>query len=217
VIPEQIAGIGVPRDPVSVATWDWALRALPGYLFDHSVRAFCWAATIAAQEDLVFDARILWTAALMHDVGLTRIARNTTCFEFAGAARARRFLVRQGMPAADADRAALAIELHMAPTVTLDDGTESVLLDRATGLDVRGVAYERVDSVRPGVLRQFPRGAFDRHFLAAIRREVALRPGCQSDRFLNRINLAAWMARSPWATDTNGIIGRTRIAKQRRG
>jgi len=102
------------------------------------------------------------------------------------------------MDRAAADRAAIAIVLHMRPGVTLDDGVESVLLDRATGLDVRGDGYELVDDIRPAVLRSFPRGAFDRHFLRAIEREVVQRPGCQSTRLLHETDLAGWMARSPW-------------------
>jgi len=198
LIPERIAGIAVPQDRVSAATWEWARRSLPEYLFAHSVRSFCWGATIGIDEGLAFEPGILWAAALMHDVGLTRITRNRTCFEYAGAATARQFLERAGMPLADAARAGLAIELHMAPTVTLADGAESVLLDRATGLDVRGAGYGLVDGVRAGVVAAFPRGPFDRHFLAAIRREVAARPGCQSDRLLNQSDLAGWMAKSPW-------------------
>ncbi len=137
----------------------------------------------------------------MHDVGLTRIPRNSMCFEVEGAEIARRFLERRGMPGEDADRVAIAIILHMQPSVTLDDGVEAVLLDRATSLDVRGEGYRLVDAVRPGVMRDFPRRAFDRRFLDAIAREAALRPGCQSARLLHRTGLAGWMARSPWATE----------------
>ena len=106
------------------------------------------------------------------------------------------------MPAEDAERAAVAIVLHMQPTVTLADGVESVLLDRATGLDVRGAGYELVDGVRSDVVRAFPRRDFDRHFLAAIEREAAIRPTCQSARLLHQTDLAVWMARSPWAAST---------------
>jgi hypothetical protein len=123
------------------------------------------------------------------------------CFEVEGAEIARRFLERVGMPAPQADRAAIAIILHMRSGVTLDDGVESVLLDRATGLDVRGDGYELVDAVRSGVVADFPRRSFDRQFLAAITREVAVRPTCQSARLLNETRLADWMARSPWAVD----------------
>ena len=98
-----------------------------------------------------------------------------------------------------ADRAAIAIILHMAPGVDLSDGVEAVLLDRSTGLDVRGDGYELVDAVRDEVMREFPRRAFDRRFLAAIRRETETRGGCQSARLLHQGDLAGWMARSPWA------------------
>jgi HD domain-containing protein len=197
--PARIAGIEVPQDEVSVATWHWATRSLPDYLLTHSVRSYCWGAAIAGVEGWDFDRRVLWTAALIHDVGLTRIPRNARCFEVEGADIARRFLQRAGMPANDTERAATAIVLHMRQTVTLDDGVESVLLDRATGLDVRGAGYELVDGVRSDVVRDFPRRDFDRHFLAAIEREAAVRPACESARLLHRTGLAGWMARSPWA------------------
>jgi hypothetical protein len=198
-LPDSVAGLAVPQDAVSAATWDWATRALPAYLLAHSVRAFCWGAAIAAGEGWAFDPRILWAASLMHDYGLTRIPRNTMCFEVEGAEIARRFLERHGMPAPEADRAAIAIILHMQPSVTLADGVEAVLLDRATGLDVRGDGYELVDGVRSGVIAAFPRGAFDRRFLSAIRREADIRPTCQSARLLDQTGLAGWMGRSPWA------------------
>jgi hypothetical protein len=200
-LPAQIAQIAVPQDDVSFATWQWAQRTLPGYLLTHSVRAYCWGSTIAAGEGWTYDPQILWTASLLHDVGLARLTRNTMCFEVEGAEIARRFLERHGLATARADRVAIAIILHMQPSVTLDDGVEAVLLDRATSLDVRGAGYGLVDTVRPGVIREFPRGSFDRWFLGAIKLEAASRPGCQSARLLHRTGLAEWMARSPWAAE----------------
>jgi hypothetical protein len=200
-MPRQIAGITVPQDDVSAATWRWAHRSLPTYLFAHSVRTYCWGVTIASGEGWSFDPQILWTASLIHDVGLSRLLRNTMCFEVEGAEIARRFLERIGMPALAAERVAIAIILHMQPNVTLDDGVESVLLDRATGLDVRGDGYELVGGVRSGVVREFPRQSFDRSFLNAIGREASIRPTCQSARLLHETGLADWMARSPWAAE----------------
>ena len=199
-IPKQIAGLAVPQDRVSSTTWHWAQRSLPAYLLAHSVRAYCWGVVIAEREAWAFDRQILWTASLMHDFGLTRISKNTMCFDVEGAEIARRFLERAGMPAEAADRAAVAIILHMQPSVTLADGVESVLLDRATAIDVRGDEFDLIDDVRSSVVRAFPRGPFDRHFVAAIRREVAIRPSCQSARLLHKTGLEAWMARSRWVT-----------------
>lgn len=197
-LPGAIGGIAVPGDDISAATWRWAQLALPGYLFAHSVRAYCWGTAIAAREGLAFDRQILWTASLMHDFGLTRIPDNTMCFEIEGAEIARRFLERQGMSAEAADRVAIAIILHMQPSVTLADGAESVLLDRATAIDVRGDEFELTDGVRAGVMSEFPRRDFDRLFVAAIQREVSIRRDCQSDRLLNVTDLVRWMDRSPW-------------------
>lgn len=197
-LPESIAGIAVPQDDVSGITWRWAKRSLPGYLLAHSVRAYCWGDAIAAGEGWTFDRQILWTASLLHDYALTRIPSNTMCFEVEGSEVARRFLERAGMEPEAADRAAIAIILHMRVGVTLDDGVESVLLDWATSLDVRGDGYELAGAVRPGVIAAYPRGPFDRLFLRAIQREVAIRPTCESARLLVKNDLAGWMARSPW-------------------
>ncbi len=198
--PASIGGILVPRDAISRDIWSSTRRALPTYLWAHSVRSYCWGAVIAAHEGWSFDDRILWIAALLHDAALTRIPRNGGCFEVVGAEAARRRLIRAGVTASDAERVARAIVLHMQPSVTLADGVELVLLDRATGLDVRGAGFELVNDVRDEVVRAFPRGDFDRRFLGAISREVERRPGCQSDRLLNETGLARWMATSPWRT-----------------
>jgi putative nucleotidyltransferase with HDIG domain len=197
-LPRSIAEIAVPQDPVSSATWSWAQRTLPAYLLSHSVRSYCWGAAIAAQEGWGFDRQVMWTAALFHDVGLTRIPRNTMCFEVEGAEIARRFLEREGMPGEIAERVAIAIILHMQPGVTLADGVESVMLDRATAVDVRGDGFDDVAAVRSAVATRYPRRDFDRRFLTAIEREVARRTDCQSDRLLSANDLGGWMRRSPW-------------------
>jgi hypothetical protein len=202
-MPKRIAGIAVPQDDVSRATWSWAERALPEYLLAHSVRSYCWGAAIAGEQGWSFDRRVLWTAALWHDFGLTRIPRNTMCFEIEGAELARGFLRRAGLSADDVDRVAIAIILHMQPGVTIADGVESVLLDQATGVDVRGDGFERIEAINESVVDAFPRRAFDRHFLAAIRRETAIRRDCQSERLLVTNDLAGWMALSPWAADAD--------------
>lgn len=198
--PRSIAGLPVPQDDVARASWRWAFRTLPRYLLAHSVRSYCWGAAIAGNEGWTFDAPVLWSAALFHDVGLTTIASNTMCFEVEGAELARRRLEGFGMDAESADRAAIAIVLHMQPGVTLDDGVEAVLLDRATAVDVRGAEIELVEGVRHDVTRAYPRAAFDRRFVRAISREVARRRrDCQSARLLGDGDLVGWMERSPWA------------------
>ncbi len=114
-LPRAIGGIAIPRDEVSDATWRWASRSLPTYLLAHSVRSYCWGVAIAAGEGWAFDRQVLWTASLMHDLGLTRIPRNAACFEVEGADIARRFLVGAGLDPTAADRAAKAIVDHMRP------------------------------------------------------------------------------------------------------
>lgn len=207
-LPRSIGTISVPQDRVSAGTWAWAHRRLPAYLVAHSVRSYCWGVALATRDGLHFEPAILWPASLIHDVGLTRIGRASRCFEYEGASIARRFLLGEGMRPADADRVARAIELHMAPGVTLADGAEAFLLDRATGVDVRGSHLDAIESVRDDVVRAFPRGSFDRRFVAALRREVAVRPGCESERLLAGTGLEVTMARSGWRQGAAAGVGR---------
>ena len=186
--PRRIGSVVVPQDEISRATWSWAARRLPEYLFAHSVRSYGWGAILAGHDGLAFDSQILWVASLLHDVGLTHIRPGRACFEVDGAEVARRFALRAGMPGDAADRVARAIVLHMAPRVTLADGAESVLLDRATAVDVRHVDAALVADARPPIDAAFPRGAFDRLFRAAIQREVALRTDCPSAGLLARLD-----------------------------
>ena len=113
-LPVAIAGIEVPRDDVSAASWDAVHRRLPDYLLAHSVRAYCWGATIARNEGWAFDRQVLWSASLWHDVGLARLARNTMCFEVEGAEIAQSFLERHGLPADAAERVAIAVKIGRA-------------------------------------------------------------------------------------------------------
>src|SRR5258706_14249683 len=96
-LPRSIGGLTVPQDDVSAETWRWAHRSLPDYLLTDSVRAYFWGAAIAAGEGWTFDRQILWTASLMHDFGLTRVPRNTMCFEVEGAEIARAYLEKIGL------------------------------------------------------------------------------------------------------------------------
>jgi hypothetical protein len=207
-LPQDIGPAAVPQDAVSKAIWVWAHGRLPRYVLAHSIRVYAWAMTLGRDEELSVDAPVLWAASLMHDVGLARIPRNTRCFEFQGAEVARRFLIGAGMRKPDAERVGRAIELHMAPVVTLADGVESVLLDRATGIDVRGGEIELIAALRHAVMRAYPRGDFDRLFLAALDREIAIRPGCQSERIRKR--LVAVGERNPWLVEVSKAVPSSR-------
>ncbi|MGY2367189.1 HD domain-containing protein, partial [Pseudomonas azotoformans] len=61
-------------------------------LFSHSTRVYFWAALAGARKDLVFDAELLYTAAMFHDLGLTaKYHHSQLRFEVDGANAARDF------------------------------------------------------------------------------------------------------------------------------
>ena len=95
--------------------WRWAHRACRGICSAHPFARTAGARRSGRGRGWTVDSRVLWCAALFHDIGLTSIASNTMCFEVEGAELARRTLERFGMEAEAADRAAIAIILHMQP------------------------------------------------------------------------------------------------------
>ena len=138
-LPSTIAGIAVPGDDVSDAAWRWAHRSLPRLPADafgphlllgrgHRGRGGARLRSVHP-VDGVADAR----RRAHPDPGQRPLLR--------GRRRRDRTTVPPPPRRRLADVAgvvATAIVLHMAPSVTLDDGVEALLLDRATGLDVRG-------------------------------------------------------------------------------
>ena len=173
-LPSTIGGIAVPGDryPRRPGAGHSDRCRIP---LAHSVRTYCWGVTIGAGRSRLRPVR-----PLGHPDARRRLTGSRPTD---GASRSRagdRTTIppRRGVGADVAGTVATAIVLHMAPSVTLDDGVELPARpgdrSRRPGRgSTRGRRSPRRDA-------RVPRGAFDRHFLAAIRREVAIRPAVRA-------------------------------------
>ena len=201
-LPRRIAGIAVPQDDVSAETWRWAHRSLPDYLLTHSVRSYAWGATIAAGEGWSFDRRVLWTASLTHDVGPHPDPAERDVLRGRGR-RDRPAVPRAARDAGDRGRSGR--RRRRAPHAAVGHARRRRGIGAARPGDVarrpwRGLRARRRRPLGRDATPSHERD-FDRRFLAAISREAALRPTCQSARLLHRTGLADWMARSSWAAN----------------
>src|SRR3954454_8408529 len=68
-------------------------------LFNHSVRVYLFAAEQGRQQELRFDAELLYVAAAFHDLGLTKkFSTQDKPFEADAANAARQFLTAHDIP-----------------------------------------------------------------------------------------------------------------------
>jgi HD superfamily phosphodiesterase len=135
----------------------------PPLLFHHSSRVFFWGALTGDRRGLTFDAELLYTGAMFHDMGLTpRYSSDTERFEVDGANAARDFLRSHGISQQDIDTVWTAIALHTTPGIPQHMHPVIALVTAGVEMDVLGIAYaEFSDAERDAVVHAHPRS---RHF-----------------------------------------------------
>jgi hypothetical protein len=128
-------------------------------LFHHSSRVFHWGALTGVRRGLSFDAELLYTGAMFHDMGLTRqYGSSDERFEVDGANAARAFLRSHGISQQDVDTVWTAIALHTTPGVPQHMHPVIALVTAGVEMDVLGIAYsEFSDAEREAVVRAHPR------------------------------------------------------------
>jgi hypothetical protein len=161
-----VAGVEIPNSTAATAAIDFARRAMPRFLFNHSMRVFLWAALYAERERLPFDRELLLIAALLHDLGLVAdFESRAKPFEEASADFAKSFVLRHGFSTSRADIVWQAIRLHAGnvPEGAPPD-VASVELGAAVdvfgGTEQRGISQQDVEAV----LEEFPRAGFKTEF-----------------------------------------------------
>ncbi len=181
-------------------------------LFFHSSRVFCWGALAGEARNLLFDAELLYVAAMFHDLGLTAAYRDSPLrFEVDGANAARDFLRAYDIAEADMDRVWNAVALHTTPGIPEHMHAEIFLVQAGAGMDVAGRGYEGFgDEERAAVLASYPRAAgFGHAMIDAFYEGMKARPqttfGTFNDDFLahkdphfQRVDLCSIILHSPW-------------------
>jgi len=148
-------------------------------LFNHSVRVYLFAAEQGRQQELRFDAELLYVAAAFHDLGLIKkFSSQNERFEVDGANAARQFLVAHNIPEDQVQTVWQAIALHTTPGVTRYMASEVALLNSGVGLDVLGKGFDRFPSeVRDEIVARYPRTNFKQGMVQAMFDGFAHKPG----------------------------------------
>jgi len=208
-----IVGIAIPDSRLAREVAELVRDTESDLLFHHSSRVYFWAALTGKRKRLVYDAELLYAAAMFHDLGLTaRFRESQLRFEVDGANAARDFLRSRGIGEEDVAKVWTAIALHTTPGIPELMHPEAALLQVGAGMDVTGRTYEQfTDEERDAVTAAFPREEnFKQEIIDAFYDALKHRPastfGTFNDDFLafkdpgfQRTNLCSIIIESPWA------------------
>jgi len=128
-------------------------------LFNHSSRVYCFGAMSGRHRGLVFDAELLYVAAMFHDIGLTpRYRSASNRFEIDGANAAAEFLRSRGIAPELVYDVWTAVALHTTPQVPYHMSPVVQLVTAGVEMDVLGLTYaDFTDDERSRVTSSFPR------------------------------------------------------------
>jgi hypothetical protein len=147
-------------------------------LINHSIRVYLFAAEQGRQQELRFDAELLYVAAAFHDLGLVKkFSSQNERFEVDGANAARQFLSAHNIAQEQIQTVWEAIALHTTPGITQHMRPEMALLYSGVGLDVLGKGFDQFPAeLRNEIVARYPRKRFKKQFVEEYFRGFAHKP-----------------------------------------
>jgi hypothetical protein len=132
----QLKFSNLPDSELCVAAIDYARNVSEPALFHHVMRSAVFADAIGRQLKMKFDREVLCVAAVLHDLGLTKLAAVQTRFELEGADAAKEFLVKRGMSEGDIETVWEAIALHTTAEIPSRRSPEVALCQMGIAIDL---------------------------------------------------------------------------------
>jgi hypothetical protein len=144
--------IGLPDTELCTAAIEYARTVSDPFLFHHVMRSAILADVIGRERGIKYDREVLCVSAVLHDLGLTRIAPVQARFEIEGADLAREFLAKRGMTERQVEIVWDAVALHTTAEIPARKCSEIALcqLGIATDLGLTPpdvVSHEAVNAV----------------------------------------------------------------------
>lgn len=179
-----VAGVRVPDTPVITRAVEYVRERSEAYLFNHVMRSWLFAVSLAQIRKTPHDSEVLAVATLLHDLGLVKAFYGALRFEVEGANAAREFARHEGF---DDRRAQLiwdGVALNSTPSIGLHKETEVALCTAGIGLDWGGWGYEALDETTVAeIVDAFPRLQMKQRFARDVCAIVETRPDTTYDNF----------------------------------
>jgi hypothetical protein len=184
VATRLLADVSVPDTPLISRAIEYARDHSEPYLFNHAMRSWLFAATLAQLNRTAHDGEVLAVTTILHDLGLAESFKGPLRFEVEGANAARAFARQVGL---DDRRAQLiwdGVALNSTPSIALYKEAEIALATMGIGLDWGGFGYEALTETDvAGIVETFPRLGMKERFTQAVCRIVETRPTTTYDNF----------------------------------
>jgi len=179
-----LVGVLVPDSPLVSRAIEYARANSEAYLYNHVMRSWLFAVTLAQLKQAAHDPEVLAVATLLHDLGLAKAFSGPLRFEVEGANAARAFARKEGI---DDRRAQLiwdGVALNSTLSIALYKEAEVALCTAGIGLDWAGIGYDALTEAQmAAILDAFPRLDMKRQFARATCRIVEARPDTTYDNF----------------------------------
>jgi len=179
-----VAGVLVPETPLITSAIKFARENSEPYLFNHVMRSWLFAVSLAQLNRTEHDAEVLAVATLLHDIGLAEAFSGPLRFEVEGANAARKFGRSAGL---DNRRCQLiwdTVALNSTPSIALYKEAEIAVSTAGIALDWGGWGYESLpQSQIVQIVDMFPRLEMKKRFTQAVCRIVETRPASTYDNF----------------------------------
>lgn len=180
-----LAGVTLPDTPLIAQTIEHVRAVSEPYLFNHVMRSWLFAVTLAEQKGQPYDAEVLAVATLLHDLGLTKVADGPLRFEVEGANAAREFVLEEGLDERRAQLVWDSIALNSTPSICLHKEAEAALCVQGVGVDWGGWRYDSIpEASMARILEEFPRLGMKHYFAHAVGRIAEARPETTYDNFV---------------------------------
>lgn len=202
----RLQDISAPRTSATRAAAELAAACHSPALLNHVVRSWLWAEAFALLEGRRgVDHELLYTSAVLHDIGLVRVFDNATLsYEEAGGHVAVALTTGAGWAPERRQRALDVIVRHNWPTVDPGLDVEGHLLETATALDISGSRTDALpDAFVREVLAAYPRLALAEEFTAQVTDQAVRKPTTAAHRLVHG-GLAAKLAQHPFE-DTSPV------------
>ena len=184
VAGRSLAGVSVPDTPLISRTIEYAREHSDPYLFNHVMRSWLFAVSLAQLKETAHDEEVLAVATILHDLGLMKAFDGPLRFEVEGANAARAFARNEGL---DGRRAQLiwdGVALNSMPSIGLYKEAEVALCTAGIGLDWGGFGYEALTQAQiTTIVQAFPRLDMKQRFTRAVCGIVETRPATTYDNF----------------------------------
>lgn len=187
---QTIASVVVPDTELIRKALDYAKTIYEPYLYNHVLRSWLFAATLANMKNVQHDGEVLAVGTLLHDVTLNTSFRGPRRFEVEGADIARSFAQDSGV---DDRRAQLiwdSVALNSTPSIGLYKEPEVALCTAGICLDVVGLEYTQIPTDRRKVITDaYPRLGMKEKMTRCFCHMVKAAPETTYDNFLRDFGL----------------------------